>query len=197
MTGRRHVTAPDGLPLCAARADGSGRAVAMTQDELVNQLAAILILLDQDVMSGDMERARDRLYDGLFGTGTQPGSSVAIRPGRDTASYADAIRRVLTAGATSAIWLLAAERARQADGESYTPEHDAGHVHGELARAGAAYALMTLADPDFSVSGPYVRGIWPAGWGTVRIGSPIRMLAKAGALIAAEIDRRLARGERP
>jgi hypothetical protein len=93
--------------------------------------------------------------------------------------------------------LIAEERARQISVEGWTPEHDDEHVNRELALAGAAYALV------------YANHITPAldAWpwkseGVNSIGNreiayeswnpsgdPLRELAKAGALIAAEIDR--------
>lgn len=83
--------------------------------------------------------------------------------------------------AGSGVKLIAAERQRQLGEEGYTAEHDREHGDSELARAGAVYALDAVgysADP----------GTWPWGWQLKR-DTPLRMLVKAGALIAAEIDR--------
>lgn len=90
--------------------------------------------------------------------------------------------------------MITAERRRQVEAEGWTPEHDAHHTSGELATAGACYALPQR-ERTSSPGLPYPRG-WP--WG-VRAWKPepgdrIRELAKAGALIAAEIDRLLAAG---
>jgi hypothetical protein len=78
--------------------------------------------------------------------------------------------------AVSGAELIAAERQRQIEAEGWTPEHDDGHATGDLAEAAAAYTLndVTLFP-------------WPDWWkpGT----DPVRRLVKAGALIAAEIDR--------
>lgn len=89
------------------------------------------------------------------------------------------------------IELIAAERQRQIEVEGWTPEHDDGHVHGELAWAAASYALAS------SLNGfnDWVRHLihdrlWPfsrAWWKPSE--DRIRNLVKAGALIAAEIDR--------
>lgn len=77
--------------------------------------------------------------------------------------------------------LIAQERQRQIDGEGWTPEHDATHRSGQLARAGAAYALhVTRGDG---------KQFWPFSDGWKPSPDPIRALVKAGALIAAEIDR--------
>ena len=99
------------------------------------------------------------------------------------------------------IELIAAERDRQLGLLGYGAEHDQGHEDDALAKAGAWYALdaKTRAqiqlqnDPRFDAPN---LDIWPDG---VRFrGNPsrIRELQKAGALIAAEIDRLLARGDR-
>jgi hypothetical protein len=91
--------------------------------------------------------------------------------------------------ATAGVELIAAERERQIVEEGRTPEHDDAHVAGELAQAGGAYAIQAP-------------GWWP--WeqrpvmtrtATSLDDAPTwrmnrrRELAKAGALIAAEIDR--------
>jgi hypothetical protein len=94
--------------------------------------------------------------------------------------------------ATGGAALIAAERRRQAEQEGWTPEHDASHHEGELARAAACYALAASA-PFFA--NRIERGLWPPLW-DFKSADPVRMLAKAGALIAAEIDR-LLREETP
>jgi hypothetical protein len=77
---------------------------------------------------------------------------------------------------------IAAERRRQVEAEGWTPEHDAEHVHGELASAAVAYALLTIA------ASPTAKAWWP--WsGEPGSATAVRNLEKAGALIAAEIDR--------
>ena len=77
---------------------------------------------------------------------------------------------------------IAAERERQINGEGYT--EDAKYIKGELARAGAFYALPLFYRKD-------VRGLWPWDWEHYKPTPETRVkeLAKAGALIAAEIDR--------
>jgi hypothetical protein len=104
---------------------------------------------------------------------------------------------------------IVAERSRQIYGEHWTAEHDDAHVDGELALAACCYAAPRplyiqrengrLADP------------WPEGWLAEWDKRPrtiddalvaptaeerIRMLEKAGALIAAEIDRLLREARR-
>ena len=90
------------------------------------------------------------------------------------------------------MFLISQERARQMQEEGYTPEHDAKHVKGELAQAAACYCIVN--------PGPAEQvDLWPFGIDRFnRDGAPlpsIRDLAKAGALIAAEIDRRINAGE--
>ncbi|MBN9600862.1 MAG: hypothetical protein J0G28_14475 [Afipia sp.] len=92
----------------------------------------------------------------------------------------------------ASILAIAAERRRQVDVEGWTPEHDADHVDGELAQAGASYALL----PAFRHGGipnrtgvlePY--SIWPWSKRFYKPQDDRRDLIRAGALIAAELDR--------
>jgi hypothetical protein len=99
---------------------------------------------------------------------------------------------------------IAAERARQIAKEGWTPEHDDDHDLGELALVGALYATPVrlfekLENPNGGVA---MLDPWPDTWdrkwdkrGPRRLTGPrrIRELEKAGALIAAEIDRLLRR----
>lgn len=78
--------------------------------------------------------------------------------------------------------LIAQERQRQESVEGWSRFHDDTHKRGQLARAAACYALQHT-----SVSGRAVRWPWARAWWKPR--DPIRNLVKAGALIAAEIDR--------
>ena len=71
--------------------------------------------------------------------------------------------------------LIAAERQRQIDAEGWTPEHDDLHDGGELAYAAVGYIKRDRAE-------------FPLSW-TFKPGDRVRDLVKAGALIAAEIDR--------
>ena len=99
------------------------------------------------------------------------------------------------------------ERARQIAKEGWTPEHDDEHTEGELALVGALYAtpvkLFEKVDGDFW-------NPWPTSWDEdwdkrllernprIATDERIRELEKAGALIAAEIDRLLRkRGGKP
>jgi len=109
------------------------------------------------------------------------------------------------AKAATGVELIAAERQRQIDAEGWTPEHDDEHTLGEMAAAGACYALLGTRWRDSAVLGaPLVRSIlwpWDDEWfkptdypeppytPDVHIDRHVRDLTKAGALIAAEIDR--------
>lgn len=81
---------------------------------------------------------------------------------------------------------IAAERARQLAAEGYSPILDRErHKHGQLARAASCYALSSLSE------GP--EHLIPAAWPWTRAGwkpkDRVRDLERAGALIAAELDR--------
>lgn len=85
------------------------------------------------------------------------------------------------------------ERERQETVEGWTPEHDDIHGSGEIAGAAACYTMQGL-DIGANHLGEQVRvlihDLWPwdrAWWKPSD--DPIRNLEKAGALIAAEIDR--------
>jgi len=86
--------------------------------------------------------------------------------------------------------LIAAERQRQIEVEGWTPEHDDAGRSGELALAAACYvgsATDALAGYDMSEAGPPPAWPWAPEW--FKRKDPIRDLMRAGALIAAEIDR--------
>ena len=92
---------------------------------------------------------------------------------------------VTPAAVPDGIARITAERRRQVEAEGWTAEHDASHLEGEMARAAACYALAASA-PFFA--NRIENGLWPPLW-DFKPGGPVRMLEKAGALIAAEIDR--------
>jgi hypothetical protein len=83
--------------------------------------------------------------------------------------------------------LIYTERIRQIEEEGRTPEHDAAHRNGELTRAAIAYAAAAVNPQLLHGAG----GWWP--WTAAEFkpdpNDPVRSLVKAGALIAAEIDR--------
>ena len=76
--------------------------------------------------------------------------------------------------------MIVRERDRQTSSEGWTPAHDDTHTHGELAAAAIAYA-----SPFESIK----CDVWPWESDSYKPTTRIRDLVKAGALIAAEIDR--------
>lgn len=88
----------------------------------------------------------------------------------------------------SGVERIAAERRRQVEAEGWTPEHDRAHPNGELVDAAVAYARYGN-DPRFAHDPPMCWPWAPKWWKPC---DRIRALEKAGALIAAEIDRLLA-----
>ena len=76
------------------------------------------------------------------------------------------------------------ERGRQRDVEKFSAEHDDKWSQGELISAAVAYCYSCLT-PRISVPPTYWP--WPLKWFKPK--DPIRNLVRAGALIAAEIDR--------
>jgi hypothetical protein len=87
------------------------------------------------------------------------------------------------------IEVIAAEHARQVEAEGWTPEHDAEHAGEELASAAACYATPLKWRPFPVRESGQAPLIWPWQPKWWKPGDRIRELAKAGALIAAEIDR--------
>lgn len=90
--------------------------------------------------------------------------------------------------------LIAAERQRQIDTEGWTPEHDDAHTGFELIRAAMAYCAAaeasSLGPEAAAATRAVIPGWWPWSqeWWNPDV-DPVRNLTKAGALIAAEIDR--------
>lgn len=87
--------------------------------------------------------------------------------------------------------LIIAERERQITQEGWTAEHDAEHTEGQLAMAAACYAFDAVALPTIDAK-RFIFDNWPWSrkWWKPTPDDTIRQLTKAGALIAAEIDRR-------
>jgi hypothetical protein len=89
--------------------------------------------------------------------------------------------------------LIAAERKRQVEVEGWTPEHDDEHEAGEIALAASCYALdfqdrrMILFGQECDIT-DYLWP-WESRWWKPTPEDRIRELVKAGALVAAEIDR--------
>lgn len=84
--------------------------------------------------------------------------------------------------------MIAAERKRQIEVEGWTADHDSKHVCGELTDAAVCYAIRGYWRTRYD---SFLKALWP--WDS-KYWKPtqddrIRELVKAGALIAAEIDR--------
>jgi hypothetical protein len=96
----------------------------------------------------------------------------------------------------SGVEMIAAERERQVSSEGFTPEHDDWFNSGQtasLTRASMAYADVTRkqllgATQEYAFCHSAAYWPWDSGWWKPS-SDPIRNLVKAGALIAAEIDR--------
>lgn len=91
--------------------------------------------------------------------------------------------------------MIAAERRRQVDELEFDAEHDSDHKDGELALAACYYAfperhiiddygIKLEISPEF-----FFPESWDSIWAARNGDSHVRRLTKAGALIAAEIDR--------
>lgn len=92
------------------------------------------------------------------------------------------------------IELIAEERRRQIEKEGWTAEHDAKHLDYDLSCVGALYALHLVLNVHENYSMFFNKIFsyfypWDSKWWKPTPNDPIRQLTKAGALIAAEIDR--------
>lgn len=87
------------------------------------------------------------------------------------------------------ISLIEAERIRQRVKEHYDAAHDDEHTNYELSRAACCYAETGYGGPYSFPSEKQSPPAWPWDGGWKPSADPIRNLSKAGALIAAEIDR--------
>jgi len=122
-----------------------------------------------------------------------------VRPGDDFVR--SALEHAREPG-LSGIERIAAERRRQIEIEGWTPEHDAGHGDGELVAAAMAYARHGTPDAGggVGVGDRFFPKTWHPSWWKPQKKCPLQMtgadrvrhLEKAGALLAAEIDRILA-----
>jgi hypothetical protein len=96
------------------------------------------------------------------------------------------------------IQIIATERLRQIEEEKYDDTHDDQHNKNELADAAACYCLAeTIRKNSNKRKMAIITNYWPFDFKywkpdkTGKIEGRIKELAKAGALIAAEIDRLL------
>lgn len=100
--------------------------------------------------------------------------------------------------AADGVALIAAERQRQIDQEGYTPGQDMVYNQDQLSRAAVAYLSHdTVGLPPAARSWPWSRESFKPSprephdgyWTAANIAARVRDLTKAGALVAAEIDR--------
>jgi hypothetical protein len=89
-------------------------------------------------------------------------------------------------------YMILAERQRQVQAEHWTAEHDSGHTHGELALAAICYACPPSRK---TWRARLRRTLWPWSPFWWKPKDRLADLVRSGALIAAEIDRILARGD--
>ena len=88
--------------------------------------------------------------------------------------------------------LVWAERLRQKEVEGYTPAHDDSHTEGQLAVLAAGYTLSSRG-PNYTWLVSQVASVLKAAGWPFKPSDPIRDLTRAGALILAELERRLRR----
>lgn len=89
----------------------------------------------------------------------------------------------------SGIEIVAHERARQVYEEGFHRDHDDNHHGGELALAAACYAIPARLRTMTVIDYVPVKWPWERKWWKPSESNRIKELAKAGALICAEIDR--------
>jgi hypothetical protein len=93
--------------------------------------------------------------------------------------------------------LIYSERLRQIEKEEWTKAHDDRYVNDELLKASTCYIGVSITNPDERATREDVlEVIWPWDEEWFKPTTFIRNLTKAGALIAAEIDRRIRAGEK-
>lgn len=84
--------------------------------------------------------------------------------------------------------LIADERKRQIESEGWTSTHDDSHDASELSRAAVCYTEFAIGQLVYDANTEPYRWPWEKEFWKPSL-NPIRNLVKAGALIAAEIDR--------
>lgn len=90
---------------------------------------------------------------------------------------------------SNAAMAVLVERNRQVQAKGYTAAEDDGYTKGELAKAAHAYVLQAVFPAFIGGQPDAVPWSWPWSRSTFKRGSIRRMLAKAAALIIAEIER--------
>lgn len=123
----------------------------------------------------------------------------AFRESKHKGHKGAVMERVIVAqvgGKPCGLDLIAAERKRQKEQEGFDPTRDVElYTDGELALAGACYALGDLHRSKEMYGEPPPEWPWGKEWWKPTPQNRVGELAKAGALIAAEIDRLQAEGK--
>lgn len=114
----------------------------------------------------ELERAKQAIRDAIT---TQPQAST------EPSSVTEGMR-----GAAD----ITAERQRQVAAEGWSPDHDDEHADHQIPLAALCYLYASIYDP-----GSFVFRYWPWDQAWWKPADARRNLVKAGALIAAEIDR--------
>jgi len=82
-----------------------------------------------------------------------------------------------------------AERQRQVEVEEWTPERDDHYLAGQLAVAGASYAVSSVVTQLTGENMKELPGFWPWDKEWFKPKSPRQDLVRAAALLVAEIER--------
>ena len=129
--------------------------------------------------------------DGELANCALPVEQVFKRVGMVLAELEGATHSGISEPLKTGVDLIAIERERQLSVEGWSAEHDTEHTEGQLAMAAACYAFDAVALPSISAK-YFIHDNWPWSqkWWKPTPDNAIRQLVKAGALIAAEIDRR-------
>jgi hypothetical protein len=144
----------------AANEGGSGEYSATPIGALAHMLCTLLLVEEDRIHAGE---------------GRKYSKVAAAAPAPET-------------GPRSGIERIAAERQRQIEKEGWTPQHDDDHDDNEMLMAAYTYIQRAWAGPNVRMKIPPSSWPWGDAWWKPS-NDPIRNLEKAGALIAAEIDR--------
>lgn len=107
-------------------------------------------------------------------------------------SKTEELAAVASSDLLAGVELIKAERLRQISQEGWTPDHDDTHRKHELGLAALSYLNCAVSPDEEGDENGKARPCWDWPWAKKwwkPSDDPIRNLVKAGALIAAEIDR--------
>jgi hypothetical protein len=133
-----------------------------------------------------LEEARDRIDEMEGSFSYHPDYRIAVEGALRILDAAISEERN-EAGNGDGLELIRCERERHKSREGWTPEHDDKHTGQEMALAAICYAIPRPALGE-GIEYPWP-STWDEGWFKPSKDNRIRDLEKAGALIAAEIDR--------